>query len=723
MIDEKFLRPYDPQETEKRIYKLWEESGYFNPDICVEKGATAKDAEPFSITLPPPNVTGTLHLGHSLMLVIQDIMVRYNRMQGKKTLWLPGTDHAAIATQSKVEKLIFENEGKNRHDLGRDEFLKRVEEFAQQSHDTIVEQVKEMGASVDWSREAYTLDEARNLAVRTAFKKMYDDGLIYRGYRIVNWCPRCYSTLSDDEVSYKEKPATLYTFKYSKDFPIAIATTRPETKLGDTAVAVNPTDERYAQYIGQTFTIDLGHGPQEIKIISDEGVDKEFGTGALGVTPAHSMIDYEMAQKNNLPIIKIIGEDGKMTAEAGKDYEGLHVKDARKKFVEWLKQNDLMEKEEVVAQNLSVCYRCEYPVEPLPSLQWFINVNKKFKQVEKETSLKELMISAVRDKKIEVLPERFEKTYFHWIENLRDWCISRQIWYGHRIPVWYKGKDIYCDIHPPQGDGWEQDKDTLDTWFSSGLWTFSTLGWPNQTEDLKTYHPTTVMETGVDILFFWVARMILMTTYLLNDIPFKTVYLHGLVRDEKGRKMSKSLGNGIDPLDMIAKYGSDATRISLIIGNAPGNDLKISENKIKGYKNFSNKIWNITRFVLTNIDGADLSVKPTITEKDVTHLQELSDLTNEITSDINKYNYYLAGEKLYHYAWHKFADIILEESKPIIKEGTVEEKISRQWTILEILKTLLILLHPFMPFITEEIWMTIFKQEEPSLIVKKWPNN
>jgi valyl-tRNA synthetase len=730
-MDDKFLKPYDPKETESRIYKLWEESGYFNPDVCVEKGACAKDAEAFSIVLPPPNVTGTLHLGHSLMLVIEDIMVRYNRMNAKKTLWLPGTDHAAIATQSKVEKIIFEQEGKTRHDLGREEFLKRVEDFAQKSHDTIVNQTKEMGASVDWSREAYTLDEKRNLAVRTAFKKMYDDGLIYRGYRIVNWCPRCYSTLSDDEVEYKEKPATLYTFKYSKDFPISIATTRPETKLGDAAVAVNPTDERYQKYVGQTFTIDLGHGPQEIKIIADEGVDKEFGTGALGVTPAHSMVDYEMAQKNNLPIIKIIGEDGKMTSEAGKDYEGLHTKDARKKFVEWLKQNNLIEKEEPITQNLSVCYRCSYPIEPLPSQQWFINVNKKFSQKNEETSLKELMISAVKDEKIKILPERFEKTYFHWIENLRDWCISRQIWYGHRIPVWYRPKadqpgadnEIYCDINPPTGEGWEQDKDTLDTWFSSGLWTFSTLGWPKETEDLKNFHPTSVMETGYDILFFWVARMILMTTYLLGDIPFKTVYLHGLVRDEKGKKMSKSLGNVIDPLGMIEKYGSDATRISLIIGNAPGNDLKISENKIKGYKNFSNKIWNITRFVLNSIEGADLNKNPELTEKDTSLLKEFGDLTKELNEDMDNFRYYLAGEKLYHYTWHTFADIILEESKAILKDGTAQEKISRQWTLMEILRKILILLHPFMPFITEEIWMTIFKKDKASLIVEKWPRN
>jgi len=729
MIDDKLLKPYDPKETEGRIYKKWEESGFFNPDVCVEKGVCDKDAEKFSIVLPPPNVTGTLHLGHAVMLAIEDIIVRYNRMKGKKTLWIPGTDHAAIATQSKVEKIIFDEEKKTRHDLGREDFLKRVEDFAQKSHDTIVEQAKKMGASLDWSREAYTLDEQRHLAVQTAFKNMYDDGLIYRGNRIVNWCPRCYSTLSDDEIDYKEKQAILYTFKYSKDFPFAISTTRPETKLGDTAVAVNPSDERYKQYIGQTFKINLGNGEHEIKVIADEEVDPAFGTGVLGVTPAHSMIDYEMAQKNNLPLIKVINEEGQMTAEAGKEYEGLYVKKARTKFVEWLKSEGLIEKEEENPQNLSVCYRCGMPIEPLPSLQWFIDVNKKFPSPKnsklagikprQETTLKEMMLSVVQNKQIEIIPDHFEKTYFHWIENLCDWCISRQIWYGHRIPVWYKGDKLFVGTEAPKEEGWSQDADTLDTWFSSGLWTFSTLGWPNKNADM-IYHPTNILETGYDILFFWVARMILMTTYLLSDIPFEKVYLHGLVRDKNNKKMSKSTGNVIDPLDMIKKYGTDALRMSMIIGTSPGNDIKFSEEKTKGYKHFANKLWNITRFILTNIEEIDLRKKPDLSENDTAILSELNEMIKDITGKMNKYQFYLASEQIYHYIWHTFADKIIEESKPILSGEKSQDKLSRQWTLLEILKKSMVLLHPFMPFITEEIWSMLPNNENKLLIVEKW---
>ena len=729
-MDEKLTKPYDPEATEDRIYQLWEESGFFNPDVCVEKGVCAKDAETFSIVLPPPNVTGTLHMGHSEMLAIEDILVRYNRMRGKKTLWLPGTDHAAIATQTKVEKKMYDEEGKTRHDVGREEFLKRVHQFAKESHDTIVHQIKKMGSSIDWSREAFTLDEKRTIAVRTAFKKMYDDGLIYRDYRIVNWCPHCYSTLSDDEVEYKEKKAVLYTFKYAKDFPFAIATTRPETKLGDSAVAVNPNDERYKVYIGETFTVDLGHGEQTIKVIADEAVDTAYGTGALGVTPAHSMTDYDMAKKNDLPLIKVIAEDGTMTKEAGLSYAGLKVKEARAKFVDWLKNEGLLLKEEEVDQNLSICYRCARPVEPLPSLQWFVNVNKAFilphsniKGIAagQQVTLKELMHAVVQNGQIQIVPERFEKTYFHWIENLRDWCISRQIWYGHQIPVWYRGEEIYTGVEGPEGAGWEQDPDTLDTWFSSGLWTFSTLGWPEETEDLRTYHPTAILETGYDILFFWVARMILMSTYLLGDIPFKNVYLHGLVRDERGRKMSKSIGNVIDPLDMIKIYGTDATRMSLIIGTSPGNDMKLSEDKIKAYKHFANKIWNITRFVVSNTEGVDLSAKPALSDHDKKNVEELDVLVADITKEIEQYHFYLAGEKLYHYVWHRFADAIIEESKPRLYGHNASEKLSAQWTLFHILTTTVTLLHPFMPFITEEVWSMLPHNKKNLLMIEPWP--
>ena len=744
-IPEKLLKPYNPNETEDRIYKLWEESGFFNPDTCIKKGVTDKNAPPFSIVLPPPNVTGELHMGHAAMLAIEDIMIRFKRMQGFKTLWVPGTDHAAIATQSRVEK-ILEKEGKKRRDMSREEFLKRVDDFAQKSHDTIVNQVKKMGSSLDWSREAFTLDEKRTLAVRTAFKQMYDLGLIYRGNRVINWDPKGQTVISDDEVVHEERKAKFYTFKYSKDFPISISTTRPETKVGDTAVAVNPKDARYKKYVGKEYDINFAGAKIHIKIIADDKVDIEFGTGALGVTPAHSMADWEIAQRHDLPLVQVINEFAKMSIEVP-ELKNKKVTEAREIIVEWLKKENLLEKEEEISQNISTAERTGAIIEPLPKLQWFVAVNKKFKlphseikgvQAGTEISLKELMLKSVQSGQIKIIPEHFEKTYFHWIENLRDWCISRQIWYGHRIPVWYKNDEIYVGIEAPSGTDWAQDEDTLDTWFSSGLWTFSTLGWPHYAQsatrgkpgpenDLANFHPTAMLETGYDILFFWIARMILMSSSLLGQVPFKTVYLHGLVRDSKGRKISKSLGNNIDPLEVIAKYGADAARMSLIIGTAPGNDSKISDEKLKAYKHFANKIWNIARFVLENTEPFDSAQgKPEITEEDQELLNELSALVTETTGDIENFRFYLAGEKIYHYLWHRFADIILEESKKKFQTGSEEDlpaqagKISRKWVLLEILKTSLKLLHPFMPYVTEEIW-SCFPNRKNLLIVEKWP--
>jgi valyl-tRNA synthetase len=722
-IDPKLLKPYDPKETEDRIYKQWEESGFFNPDICIKKGVTKNDAKTFSIVLPPPNVTGTLHIGHASMLVIEDIMVRFARMRGFDTLWLPGTDHAAIATQSKVEKIIEKEEGKRKSDLGREEFLKRVESFAQASHDTIVNQMKKMGTSVDWSREAFTLDDKRNFAVRTAFKKMYDDGLIYRGYRIVNWDPKGQTVISDDEIVYEERKAKLYTFKYSHDFPILISTTRPETKVGDTAVAVHPEDPRYQDYIGKTYTVENFCGVKlKIKIIADANVEKDFGTGALGVTPAHSSIDWEMAQKNDLEVKPVINEFAKMTV-GGENILGKKTSEAREIIAQWLRDEGLMEKEEDISQNVSTAERTGAIIEPLPKLQWFINVNKPIKDREGKT-LKELMLEPIKNNSIEILPDRFERVYTNWIENLRDWCISRQIWYGHRIPVWYRGEEIYCGIEAPEGQGWEQDSDTLDTWFSSGLWTFSTLGWPNlESSDFKKYHPTTVLETGYDIIFFWVARMILMSQYLVGEIPFKTVYLHGLVRDAKGRKMSKSLGNIIDPLDMSEKYGTDAVRMSLIIGTGPGNDSKMSEDKIKAYKNFANKLWNITRFVLSSTEGTAYNKNfNNYTEKDSGLVKEREELISNITKEMSEYKFYLVGEKIYAYAWSRFADVIIEESKIILESGTTEEKISRSHFLLETLMKLNKILHPFMPFVTEEVWSLLPNVDDKNLLmVTPWP--
>ncbi len=715
----KLGKPYDPLSTEDRIYELWQESGFFDPDICIEKGVTKADAKPFSIILPPPNVTGTLHIGHAAMLVIEDIMARYARMKGMRTLWLPGTDHAAIATQSKVEKIIEKEEGKRKQDLGREEFLERVNKFAEESHDTIVNQIKKMGSSVDWSREAFTLDSKRSLAVRTAFKKMYDEGLIYRGHRIVNWDPKGQTVISDDEIVYEERKAKLYTFKYSKDFPISISTTRPETKVGDTAVAVHPQDERYQEYIGKEYDIEFCNVPIHIKIVPDESVDKEFGTGALGVTPAHSQVDAEIAERHNLPTVQVINEFAKMIV-GDPSLIGKKTTEAREIVVEWLKDNNLLEKEEEITQNISTAERSGAVIEPLPKLQWFINVNKPIVSRDNKT-LKELMLEPVRNKNINIIPERFERVYYNWIENLRDWCISRQIWYGHRIPVWYKGEEIYCGIEAPTGDDWEQDPDTLDTWFSSGLWTFSTLGWPNMdSPDLKMYHPTTVLETGYDILFFWIARMILMSQYLLGEIPFETVYLHGLVRDGQGRKMSKSLGNIIDPLDMIKEYGADAVRMSLIIGTGPGNDSKVSPDKIKAYKHFANKIWNITRFITSYTTSIKYDPSFTdYTDEDKKLIEEREELFKVITKEMDEYKFYLVGEKLYQYTWARLADVIIEESKEILQGSNEDAKISRAQFLLNTLTKIITALHPFMPFITEELWQTLELGDKP-LIVSPW---
>jgi len=738
-VSEIFKKPYEPTEHEKSQYSTWEKDGFFNPDT---PNTLTKNGETFSIVLPPPNVTGVLHLGHAAMLAIQDILIRYHRMKGCDTLWIPGTDHAAIATQSVVEKNLAK-EGIRRHDLGRDAFLEKVTEFAQQSHDTIANQIRQMGASVDWSREAFTLDEKREHAVYTAFTKMYNDGLIYRKDKVINWDPKGQTVISDDEVVHEETKAVLYTFTYSKDFPIPIATTRPETKVGDTAVAVHP-EGKWKDYIGQTYTVNFCQVPLTLTIIGDEDVDPEFGTGALGVTPAHSQTDYDMSVRHDLPLKQVINEYAKMMPEAGALLEGKKTTEAREIVAQWLRDEGLMLEEEETTQNLSKAERTGGVVEPLPKLQWFIDVNKEFTLEHSEiegvsvgdtVTLKSLMLSAVKTGGVDIIPDRFEKVYFHWIENLRDWCISRQIWYGHRIPVWYKKTDsldeLYVGTEAPEGAGWTQDEDTLDTWFSSGLWTFSTLGWPNDTADLKKYHPTSVLETGYDIIFFWVARMILMSTYLIGQIPFKTVYLHGLVLDNKGKKMSKSVGNSIDPVDMIALYGADAVRLSLIIGTGPGNDSKMSEDKIKAYKKFTNKIWNASRFVIENIDleyavhNADDSAEktPELTETNASQIAQCMDAINEVAKDIESFKLYLAAEKMYHYFWHTFADVVIEENKKILQDENTSdmEKASASYTLYSILTKSLIALHPFIPFVTETIWNELPHKNKQSLIVTQWP--
>jgi valyl-tRNA synthetase len=716
-IPEKLLAPYNPSTEESAAYSLWEESGYFNPEKMIADGYTKADATPYSIVLPPPNVTGSLHMGHAMMLTIQDILIRYKRMNGFRTLWLPGTDHAAIATQSKVEKEIQKKEGKSRHDLGREEMLKRIEVFASDSHDTIINQMKVMGASLDWSREAFTLDETRTRAVRTVFKQMYDDGLIYRGHRIVNWDPKGQTTISDDEIVYEPRKATLYTFKYSADFPIAISTTRPETKVGDVAVAVHPRDERYTEYIGKEYDAVFCGVPIHIKIIADEAVEKDFSTGALGVTPAHSMIDWEMADRHNLPRPQVINEYAKMMV-GGENLLGKKVTEAREAIIEWLRSEKLLIEEKEIDQNISTAERTGGIVEPLPKLQWFIDVNKPIAARDGKT-LKELMREPIANSAINIIPDFFSKTYFHWIDNLKDWCISRQIWYGHRIPVWYKGHEIYTGVNAPDTEGWSQDEDTLDTWFSSAMWTFSTLGWPKQTEDLKIYHPTSVLETGPDILFFWVARMILMTQYVLGTIPFHTVYLHGLVRDAKGNKMSKSLGNALDPLDIAAKYGADAGRMALVFGTAPGTDSRISEDKIKGQKLFANKLWNITRFILSNFEITSLTT--TYTERDTELYKEWKKHLELVTTDIENFSLHRASESMYNYIWTRLADQIIEESKQLLVSDDFAIQQSRQKLLYTLLTESITVLHPFMPFVTETIWQILPHKERPLLMITPWP--
>lgn len=719
MAKQEIPKAYEAKNHEDSIYAAWEQSGFFNPD-----NLPGERTESFSIVLPPPNVTGTLHMGHAVMLALEDIMTRFNRMRWRKALWIPGTDHAAIATQAKVEKLLMAQGMKDpRRELGRDEFLKRVEAFASESHDTIVNQAKKMGASLDWSREAYTLDEKRNRAVNTVFKMMYDDGLIYRGDRLVNWCSRCKSTLADDEVEYRQEKTKFYYFKYG---PVVIGTARPETKFLDKVIVVHPEDTRYTDLAGKEFEVEWIEGPVKAKMVADEAADMALGSGAMTITPAHSFVDFDLAKKYAFEVVKIIGEDGNLTQAAG-SFAGKNAREAREEIVAQLAKKGLVDHiDEEYVHNLSVCYRCGTAVEPLPKVQWFIDVNKPFAfrasqhaPIEgikdgQEVTLKSLMQHVVRSRQIEIIPDRFEKTYFHWIDNLRDWNISRQIWFGHRVPVWYRGEEVAVG-NAPEGQEWEQDPDTLDTWFSSGLWTFSTLGWPDQTADLKTFHPTTVLETGYDILFFWVARMILMTTYTLGQIPFEKVYLHGLVRDEQGRKMSKSLDNIIDPLDMISAYGADATRLSLTIGSTPGNDSKLSEAKVAGYRNFTNKLWNISRFVFMQAEEirhvAESELSPqTLADRWI--LSRFHTLQKEVTDHLEAYEFSQAGEKLRDFTWSEFADWYLEIAK-------TQKSASTDAILLYALERLLTYWHPFMPFVTEELWKQI--DPETMLIIHEWP--
>ena len=700
---------YDHKKFEAEIYKMWEDSGYFNPD-----NLPGDRSETFSMVLPPPNVTGTLHLGHAAMLAVEDILVRYNRMLGKKTVWIPGTDSAAIATQSKVEGILFKEEKKTRHDVGRKVLMKKIEAFVKESESTIINQVKRMGSSLDWSRYAYTLDEPRYKAVMEAFVRMYKAGLIYRGNRIVNWDPEFQTTVADDEIEYKEQVDPFYYFKYG---PFTIGTVRPETKFGDKYVVVHPDDKRYKKYKhGDKFDLEWINGPITATVIKDTAVDPEAGTGAMTITPSHSFVDFDIAKRHNLDVEQVINEKGFLLPIAG-EFAGMHIKKARPAIIEKLKAKGLVEKvDEKYMHKIAINYRGGGVIEPQIKLQWWVDVNKPIKD-RGDKSLKDLMRETIKSGATKIMPSRFEKIYFHWIDNLRDWCISRQIWFGHRIPVWYKGDEVYVGIEAPKEAGWEQDPDTLDTWFSSGIWTFSTLGWPEQTLDLKNFHPTSVLETGYDILFFWVARMILMSTFLLGEVPFKNVYLHGLVRDNQGRKMSKSLGNIIDPLDMIEKYGADAVRFSLITGGA-GNDIKLSEDRIRGYRNFSNKIWNIARFIQQNSENPIAKENDNTKADDKLIKEELNKTIKLATKALNSYKLNEASELIYDFIWHKFADVYLEKTKE--KDG---DKYGVRASAIPVLNTVLSsslkLLHPFMPFVTEAVWNKIGNKD--LLIISEWP--
>jgi valyl-tRNA synthetase len=739
---ESLPKAYNAKDYEDDIYRKWEASGYFNPDICIEKGITAKTAPVFSLMVPPPNVTGVLHLGHALEDTLMDIVTRFHRLRGFRTLCLPGTDHAAQATQARVERDLIDSGKyrKPRQELGREELLKIIRQFAEDSKTTILSQIRKMGLSCDWSRLAYTFDEERSRAVNEIFRRMYEDGLIYRGYRVVNWSVFGQSTNSDDELVYSEESAKLYTFRYSKDFPIPISTTRPETKLGDTAVAVHPEDTRYRQYIGKTFTVDVGAAkPLPIKVIAHHAVDPSFGTGALGVTPAHSMVDFEMyeqqkAKGDPIDILPVIGPDGRMTSLAGEKYVGLNVPEAREKFVSYLSENSLLENEEDIVHNVARSHRFKDVIEVLPMLQWFVAVNREVPGRVK--TLKDLMRDAVTvghkgdsTQKVMILPERFQQSYLLWIDNLRDWCISRQIWWGHRIPVWYcrecdkeqKGMGIFSVEKPSSCSQCGatllvQDLDTLETWFSSGLWTFSTLGWPNETKDIRTYYPTTWMQMGYELLFFWMARMILMSTYALDEIPFQTAYMHGMLRNEEGKKFSKSDKINADPLDCIANYGCDALRLSLISGTTPGNDSRFYTEKIEGMRNFVNKLWNISRFILDqklDVNGHK-SEEQTLADRWI--CGRFQKLVSEVTKHLEKWEFSQALERIRDFTWSDLADWYLEIAKIEGNKTTI---------LFPMLKNLLILSHPFIPFVTEVIYQRLPDElrAKEFLMIEEWPES
>ncbi|MBQ1680780.1 MULTISPECIES: valine--tRNA ligase [Agathobacter] len=712
-MSKELSKTYDPKDIEDRLYANWEKMGYFHAEVDRSK-------KPFTIVMPPPNITGQLHMGHALDNTMQDIIIRYKRMQGYSALWLPGTDHASIATEVKVVEQIAK-EGLTKEDLGREKFLDRVWDWKKEYGGRIVKQLRKMGSSADWQRERFTMDEGCNKAVKEVFVNLYNKGMIYRGERIINWCPCCLTSLSDAEVEYEDQAGHFWHLRYPLSDGsgyIQMATTRPETMLGDTAVAVNPKDERYKDYVGKTVILPIVH--REIPIIADDYVDMEFGTGVVKITPAHDPNDFEVGQRHNLAIINVLTDDAKITDDYP-EFAGMDRYEAREAIVKALDAEGALVKIEDHDHNVGTCYRCHTTIEPRVSKQWFVKMDELAKPA----------IDAVKNNETRFVPEHFEKTYFHWLENIKDWCISRQLWWGHRIPAFYCDecgelvvtKEDHCNC-PKCGKPMRQDPDTLDTWFSSALWPFSTLGWPDKTEDLDYFYPTNVLVTGYDIILFWVMRMMFSGIEHTGKAPFDTVLIHGLVRDSQGRKMSKSLGNGIDPLEIIDQYGADALRLTLITGNAPGNDMRFYMERVEASRNFANKVWNASRFIMMNLEGMEIK-EPSIDElhtADKWILSRVNTLAKDMTENMDKYELGIAVQKVYDFIWDEFCDWYIEIAKvrTYKKDEDPASANAALWTLRTALTNGLKMLHPFMPFITEEIFTTLCPEEE-TIMLSAWP--
>ena len=710
-MSKELAKAYEPKEVEDRIYDFWMKGKYFHAEVDPKK-------KPYTIVIPPPNITGQLHLGHAMDETLQDTLIRWRRMQGYSALWLPGTDHASIATEAKIVEAM-RKEGITKEEIGREKFLERAWAWKDQYGGRIVEQLKKLGSSCDWDRLRFTMDEGCNKAVNHVFKKLYDKGLIYRGERIINWCPHCKTSISDAEVVFEEKEGSFWHLRYPLSDGsgyIELATTRPETMLGDTAVAVHPDDERYKALVGKTVILPLVN--KEIPIIADSYVEQDFGTGVVKITPAHDPNDFEVGLRHNLPVINVM-DDGGVINENGGKYAGMPALEARKQIVKDLDEAGFLIKIEPIKHNVGTCYRCGTVVEPRVSTQWFVKMEPLAKPA----------IDAVKDGDIRFIPERMDKVYYNWMENIKDWCISRQLWWGHQIPAWYCecGETIVSETVPtvcPKCGGTHltRDPDTLDTWFSSALWPFSTLGWPDNTEELKYFYPTNTLVTGYDIIFFWVARMIFSGLEHMGEVPFNTVFFHGLIRDAQGRKMSKSLGNGVDPLDVISVYGADALRFTLVTGNSPGNDLRFSEEKVSASRNFANKIWNAARFILMNIEGKDIdcALPKKLYTSDKWILNRFNNVTAAVTENLEKFELGMAVSKLYDFIWDDFCDWYIELAKIRMNGADEESADSARHVLVWTMSNTLKLLHPFMPYITEEIWQTLPHDGE-ALIVAKWP--